>query len=543
MVASAQVRFDGLLRGGVAATGNTLGLSSGGADRPGTDDSAGTFTARDPAARDGAAWPEGTTADWRANGSSAVLDLPAGAEVVYAELFWGGSYAYGGEDVTAFLDEPVQLSHAGDGVSSSVAPDPVTASTTSITSGSFSVRYYGRSADVTTMVREHGAGTWSAAGIPATQSVSVRTANAAGWSLYVVYRDATAPVRRVRIVSTGEWVGVDTTAEHEMTSCAPGAGSLIVSAIEGDARRTGDRIEAGALGSLVALSGPNNPVGNPFASQLNGADGRLDVRGSFGTANHDAASALEVSGGRQGFDLTVLSLAGALPTRDVPLLVRASTEDDEFMLGPFALVLDEEASELDVGTTAVAEASMGSLGETFTVTLTLVDDRLGASGVSVAVPLPAGWSLVAMRVDGVVTAVDAPALAAGVVIGDVARGVARSIELDVRADELAPFIAEATIRHAHPTCAAQPTTSFAVLLPRLEVRAPGDDASVADAAAALDGGRADGGSVAVEDGGRALDAGGGGVSAGCGCSAVAGTIPRAWWLLLVSAGLLARRRR
>ena len=36
-------------------------------------------------------WPLGTTDDWALASSEAVLDLPAGATVVYAELVWGGT--------------------------------------------------------------------------------------------------------------------------------------------------------------------------------------------------------------------------------------------------------------------------------------------------------------------------------------------------------------------------------------------------------------------------------------------------------------------
>lgn len=87
-----ELRFQAVVRGGVVATGNTLGLSKAtGANAPGTQDSIGAFIAAGADSRDGS-YPPGTTGEWRRNASDAVLALPAGSEVLHAELVWGGSY-------------------------------------------------------------------------------------------------------------------------------------------------------------------------------------------------------------------------------------------------------------------------------------------------------------------------------------------------------------------------------------------------------------------------------------------------------------------
>src|SRR4051812_4998117 len=122
------LRFSTRTTGGIAATGNALGLSKAtNINGPGTNDSIGTFISLDAASKDALPlsaanpWPTGTTADWTKDGSSAVLDLPSDARVLYAELVWGGSTNYGGEDVRASLDTAVTLGYGN--ATTSATPD------------------------------------------------------------------------------------------------------------------------------------------------------------------------------------------------------------------------------------------------------------------------------------------------------------------------------------------------------------------------------------------------------------------------------------
>ena len=79
--------------GAVTFVGNALGLNKEGTlDRPGASGSLGTFITTDTSQQENPDWPQGTTGDWRLNRSSAVLSLPLGSRIIYAELVWGGSY-------------------------------------------------------------------------------------------------------------------------------------------------------------------------------------------------------------------------------------------------------------------------------------------------------------------------------------------------------------------------------------------------------------------------------------------------------------------
>ena len=70
-------------------------------------------------------WPHGTTGDWRLNSSSAVVSLPSGSRVIHAELIWGGSYLFGSEDVSDFLNDPINFTTPAG--TTQVTRDPTTA--------------------------------------------------------------------------------------------------------------------------------------------------------------------------------------------------------------------------------------------------------------------------------------------------------------------------------------------------------------------------------------------------------------------------------
>ena len=152
--------FDSILAGGITITGNTLGLSKEfNANGPGTEGSIGTYISLDPMSVDDSPanlsnpWPAYTTWKWMDNGSSAVLTLPVGAEIIDAELVWGGSYNYI-EDSSANLDTPVTLTF-GEGDPLSVTPTNA-ATLAEVSFTGYTAYFYSRSADVTTYVTSHG---------------------------------------------------------------------------------------------------------------------------------------------------------------------------------------------------------------------------------------------------------------------------------------------------------------------------------------------------------------------------------------------------
>ncbi|MCB9532149.1 MAG: DUF11 domain-containing protein [Myxococcales bacterium] len=457
--ATPALRFATTTQGGIEVTGNSLGLS-GQAD-PGTNGSIGTFIALDGVSRDGS-YPVGTTASWEANGSRADLTLPDGAAVLRAELVWGGSFAYGAEDVSALLGRAVSLVTPLETVS--VSPDSATASTVSLTAaGGFAVRYYVRSADVTDAVRRGGIGQYAVGGVPATQDAGISELNAAGWTLIVAYQHNGAPSRNLSIFVGADWVDEDSTLDVVAGGfCAPptGAvfGNLVVSALEGDARYSGDSLAISRPGGGFApLSGPRNPVGNFFASQICDVFGELDSRGTFGDRNHDPALGTNTVGGRQGWDITAVSLsssAGQLANAQREATIRASTTDDSFLLTSLAFEIDVNAPEFTVAGTSIATPATVAVGDTVELSFELRNDGAAdAERVVFSQPLPAGLGLVAgsFSIDGVAGAADgspvfAPDLASGVQIGTVALGARRTVRMRVSVDRLPAVPAPAEFR-------------------------------------------------------------------------------------------------
>jgi MYXO-CTERM domain-containing protein len=458
-----ELRFSITAKGGVVSTGNTLGLAKqAAANGPGTGDSIGTFLSLDDGLVDlvpanvGNPWSSGTTSDWTLNGSSAVLDLPdvsSGIEVVYAELVWGGSYLYGTENVSASLDVPVTLS--ADGVDFDAVPDPATAVTLAeFASGGFAVNYYMRSADVTDFVAEHLATTYSVVGVPATQDFSIEQLNAAGWTLVVVYRSADSPTRNLTVFVGGQFVDEDATEDYPVSGfCTPPQGTVegavLISAIEGDANRTGDtfQIAPSANDPFAPLSGPNNPIDNFFASQINDVFGEVDTLGSLGDANHDAFVGVNVSGGRQGWDVTkvpVSSAAGQLSAGQTSAVLRAVTTGDSFMPVLAAFEIDVSSPDFEASKSIGAVPLAIQIGEQSTITIELANEgEVIATDLLFTAPLGQGLELVGFRIDGVEgdidqTPVSTADLASGVDLGDVGAGEGHELELVVEAVDQPP---------------------------------------------------------------------------------------------------------
>lgn len=454
---ASELRFSQTTAGQVVATGNTLGLSKAfGANGPGIEDSIGTFITLDAASIDsvpapppGNPWPAGTTNDWTANGSAATLVLPLDAEVLYAELVWGGSTLYDTENVTAFLDDPVTLSFGGD--STLVDPDATTAlDIAELSPSGFQANYYMRSADVTDFVVAHGAGEYAASGVPATQVTTINSLNAAGWSLLVAYRDSTQPIRNLTIFVGGSFVDEESTEDYDFAGfCTPPSGPFegraVVTTIEGDADLTGDgfQIAESVAGPFVPLAGPNNPVSNFFCSQLNDASGQLDMSGTFGNVNQNAAGGFNVVGGRQGWDVTTVALssaAGQLDNGQTTAVLRATTTGDSFVptaVG-FAIAVNAPAFT-DRGNAASATPLALALGDSATVTVDMHNGGLvDATNVMFRASLPAGLELGSFAIDGNAgdvngDPVDTADLGAGVAVGDIAVDQARQLVFEVTA--------------------------------------------------------------------------------------------------------------
>ncbi|QAY65895.1 hypothetical protein [Paenibacillus protaetiae] len=142
------LRYTNNVAGDIIFTGNTLGLSrSNNVGQPGTVDSIGAYVTIDTSRQFGT-YPSGTTDDFNLNSSTAILRLPAGSTVLYAELVWAGLCRNPSSDLTPFIDKTVNLT-VPNGSTFAITPDPATAQT--VVEGNLT--NYVRSADVTAIVQ------------------------------------------------------------------------------------------------------------------------------------------------------------------------------------------------------------------------------------------------------------------------------------------------------------------------------------------------------------------------------------------------------
>ncbi|MEM6786792.1 MAG: MYXO-CTERM sorting domain-containing protein [Myxococcota bacterium] len=447
-----QLRYSTTTSGGILSTGNTLGLSKAfNQNGPGTLDSIGTFISLDPQSRDNDPfnpanpYPFGTTFDWTNNGSEGgPLNFDPDDTILYAELVWAGSYEYG-DSVVANIDDPVTLSVGGNSIQ--VTPDPATAVTIAEQSFSgFAANYYIRSADVTQFVIANGGGAYAVSGVPATQTDTINSLNAAGWTLLVAYRGEGEPIRNLSVFVGGSFVDEDSSQDYTVSGfCAPPFGPVegraVVSTLEGDADLAGDDLAIGKSASdpFVFLSGPNNPQQNFFGSQINGRDGNINTSGSFGMVNHDPFTEVMVAGARQGWDLTTVDLSsvdGHLENAQTSAVLRTETSGDSYVPTAVALAIDVKAPEFEDSSTVAMPASV-MMGETITVTATLKNTgEAAANNLLFVLPLEAGLKLINYSTDGAPgdadgNPVNAQGLIDGVPTGTLEVNMQTTIELTV----------------------------------------------------------------------------------------------------------------
>ena len=112
--------------------------------------------------------------------------------------------------------------------------------------------YYARSANVTNLVSAGGAGTYTTGAVPAARTSADPTiSRSAGWTLEVVYQNASLPLRNLSVYAGQEIIDassppVDATISGFATP-ATGAvtGRVLVTAQEGDSNIVGDRLRFG----------------------------------------------------------------------------------------------------------------------------------------------------------------------------------------------------------------------------------------------------------------------------------------------------------
>ena len=188
------------------------------------------------------------------NSSRAEVRLPAGSQVSYARLYWGGNLRVG-EQKPPEDNGRVLIAEPG-GQYKEVLADTVVGHRVARDADAFQA-----SADVTRLVRSSGAGAYTVA------QVNVATGRSAagawgGWTLVVAYERESEPLRHLAVWDGFEALG---RGDDQMVRVpgvrfpkgAEGRAGLV--AYNGDRGRTGDSLSLSAGGRTTRLANSANP--------------------------------------------------------------------------------------------------------------------------------------------------------------------------------------------------------------------------------------------------------------------------------------------
>lgn len=437
-------RYSITTNGTMTFVGNTLGLSKLiNANQAGTQGSIGAFISLSRSQVP--TFPIGTTLDYVDNSSQAILNIPSGSTIIYAELIWGGNYLALDQDISGLINDSITFTTPLG--NNKIAPDPATANQPTAFTGTVTVGFYMRSADVTNFVQTAGGGIYSVGGVPGLVDpllVATSDTNNAGWTLAVVYGNPTLPDRNINLFVGAQIVKLGTSVDIPLSGFfTPTTGTvngrILLSAQEGDVNIAGDQALFGTtVGSLGILSGPNNPATNFFGSQINDDSGNLDPTGTFGTRNQDSVTLTNIVAGRQGWDITNVDTFLFLTNSQTSAVLRLSTVGDLYMPNTIGIQIDVNAPNLQP--IKSVDKSFATVGDILTYTVVIPNNGLvDAANVIVTDTVPPETSFVpgSFIING------APVLGTdlntGVNIGDITTDGSVTVTFQVIVDDLLPL--------------------------------------------------------------------------------------------------------
>jgi uncharacterized repeat protein (TIGR01451 family) len=154
---------------------------------------------------------------------------------------------------------------------------------------------------------------------------------------------------------------------------------LLVSALEGDANKTGDQMVFGPTPqTMIPLSGPNNPADNFFCSQINDDSGHLiNTTGTFCNFNANPFTGELYNGGRQGYDITNVDCSSTIVPDQTKAFARGVTDGDDFTITALGIQISVLAP--NIVPTLLVNGQMNIISEIGdTVTFTSIVENTGS---------------------------------------------------------------------------------------------------------------------------------------------------------------------
>lgn len=314
--------------------------------------------------------------------SSSDLALPAGSRVLFAGLYWTGlnkkgEAISGANGFKAVPQNPpdaaaigtVKVKAPGDSAYTTVTALAANVNTASIAVGGG----YGAFADVTTLVKSAGAGTYTVADVQTGTGGNAY----AGWSLVVAYSNPDEPLRNLSVFDGLKVVSGTQQIDIPLSGFkTPGQGAVNttigVVAAEGDAGATGDYLTVNDNRLTDAVHPPNNTENSTIANR--GAQ--------VTTKNPDWRNNL-------GYDASLFSADGFLGNGDTTAIFRAKTSGDTY--APQAITFATELFSPNVTLTKTSPSGQDFPGATKTYTITATNSGLAnATNVTLEDIIPSG---------------------------------------------------------------------------------------------------------------------------------------------------------
>ncbi|KGM98640.1 DUF11 domain-containing protein [Clostridium botulinum] len=368
--------FSQILNGGITFTGNTIGLSkTENSQNAGTANSIGAFITTNTSLQV-STYPSGTTLRYILNSSEATLELPQGSTVLFAILSWGGCCKVPGENRINPIVNGVILK----------PPPPYPNSefifprNTYFTDETQDVVFYSCYAIVTQYVKNGSSGVYRVNELPATTEATDNSNNCGGWTLAVVYTNSSLPARNISIYSGLEQVTSSTPFSitpsfRETPQLSSPKGRLLLSAMHASATLGDNRVLFGHNSSnLISLSGPRNLPNHFFGSQINNDSGNLNTSGSFGDRNQNILTGMNITAGRQGWDITNVDISAGLINSQTSAILNFITSNNPYLLNLFAIQTDTKFPSLDDINKTVSP-TFASVGDTVEYSISITNNN------------------------------------------------------------------------------------------------------------------------------------------------------------------------
>jgi uncharacterized repeat protein (TIGR01451 family)/MYXO-CTERM domain-containing protein len=281
--------------------------------------------------------------------STAVLQLPPGATITYARLYWGAvltssTLPTAGPSVT--LERPGIFSTTINNDSSWVVAK---------LAGENDVWFYQSSADITATVQSLGTGAYRVGGIASMDILNIWSPDPyVAWSVVVFYKLDSDPPRNLALFDGLNEVGPGSNASVTLRGfLVPQVGydaKLGVIAYEGDDRIEGDSL----LFNGTVLSDAENPANNFF-------NGTRSYLGQPVSVVGDLPQLTGTHGSLSGLDLDVVDVTSLVHPGDTSATIMATSSGDVYLLGAFITSIATWKPDLGTSTKTVTDVNGGSV--------------------------------------------------------------------------------------------------------------------------------------------------------------------------------------